>query len=62
MAAEGLIEAGERLRAATEAHVGHLVPPRPGSAPHVLLTDQRGFVTLRGAAGVVLSRRLQFQL
>lgn len=57
-----VVEAGERLRAAIEAHVGRLVPPRPGSDPHVLLTDQRGFATLRGAAGIVLSRRLQFQL
>ncbi|OWJ68807.1 ROK family transcriptional regulator [Inquilinus limosus] len=57
-----VVEAGERLRAAIEAHVGLLVPPRPGSEPRVLLTDQRGRATLRGAAGIVLSRRLQFQL
>ncbi|WP_225769977.1 ROK family transcriptional regulator [Inquilinus sp. Marseille-Q2685] len=57
-----VVEAGERLRAAIEAHVGLLVPPRPGSEPRVLLTDQRGLATLRGAAGIVLSRRLQFQL
>ena len=57
-----VVEAGERLRAAIEAHVDRLVPSRPGSDPHVLLTDQRGFATLRGAAGIVLSRRLQFQL
>jgi len=57
-----VVEAGERLRAAIETHVGRLVPPRPGSDPRVLLTDQRGQATLRGAAGIVLSRRLQFQL
>jgi len=57
-----VVEAGERLRAAIEEHVGRLVPPRPGSDPRVLLTDQGNLATLRGAAGIVLSRRLQFQL
>jgi predicted NBD/HSP70 family sugar kinase len=57
-----VVEGGERLRVAIEEHVGRLVPPRPGSDPHVLLTEQGNLATLRGAAGIVLLRRLQFQL
>ena len=53
---------GERLRSAIEMHVHRLVPPRPGSEVRIVFADPEGWATLRGAAGLVLSQLLQFQM
>ena len=50
---------GERLREAIERRVREIVPPHPAIAPQVRLASTDDHATLRGAAGIVLSRVLQ---
>jgi len=57
-----VVEGGEPMRQAIEAHVHALVPAHPGGRPELVLGDPEDHATLRGAAGLVLSQQLQFPL
>jgi predicted NBD/HSP70 family sugar kinase len=53
---------GDRLISAIAQHVRAMVPPRPGTVIDVLAGDSGDRAALRGAAGLVLSDLLQFEI
>jgi predicted NBD/HSP70 family sugar kinase len=53
---------GDRLISAIARHVRAMVPPRPGTVIDILAGDSGDRAALRGAAGLVLSDLLQFEI
>ena len=57
-----VVRGGEVMIEAIERHVRDMVPSRPGTAIRIVSGDSGDRAALRGAAGLVLSDLLQFEI